>query len=88
MAVGLDAAFEDGLDEVNLPGGRFAVLHFKGPYAGLHKAYPYLYGEWLAGSGAGSGTEPRHAPCFEVYLNSPADTAPEDLLTDICMPIV
>ena len=76
-------AGEEGLEEVILTGGRFAVLHFKGPYAGLHKAYPYLYGDWLPGS----GEEPRNAPCFEVYVNNPANTAPEDLLTEICMPI-
>lgn len=77
------AAGEDGLEEVTLAGGRFAVLHFKGPYAGLPKAYLYLYGAWLSAS----GEEPRNAPSFEVYLNDPGDTAPEELLTDICMPI-
>jgi AraC family transcriptional regulator len=24
---------------------------------------------------------------FEVYLNSPMDTAPEDLVTEICLPL-
>ncbi len=77
------AAGEEGLEDIILTGGRFAVLHYKGPYAGIQKAYPYLYGDWLSTS----GEEPRNAPAFEVYLNNAGETAPEDLLTDICMPI-
>jgi len=26
-------------------------------------------------------------PSFEIYLNDPADTAPEDLLTDLFIPL-
>lgn len=83
VAVGPDAPGEEGLDEVPLPGGRFAVLQYKGPYAGLAGAWQALYGTNLPAS----GLEPRDAPCFELYLNSPVDTAPEDLLTDICVPV-
>ncbi len=46
-------------------------------------AYEWLYGEWLTQS----GREPDDAPCLEVYLNNPRDTAPADLLTDICLPL-
>ena len=73
----------DGLDEVTLPGGRHAVLLFKGPYSGLAGAYAYLYGAWLADT----RETPADSPTFEVYLNSPMDTAPQDLLTQICMPL-
>ncbi|MEL6960089.1 MAG: AraC family transcriptional regulator [Pseudomonadota bacterium] len=73
----------DGMEEVTLDGGPYAVLHFKGPYSGLAAAYQYLYGPWLAEHGA----DLRDAPSFEIYLNDPADTAPEDLLTDIYMPL-
>lgn len=70
--------------EVNqLKGGRTAVLMFKGPYAGLYEAYTYFYKTWLAQS----GEELRDAPPYELYMNSPADTAPEDLLTRICIPL-
>jgi AraC family transcriptional regulator len=72
-----------GLDEVCLPAGRCAVLHFRGPYAGLQAGYDYLYGDWLPRS----GEEPRDAPPIEVYLNTPADTAPDDLRTEICLPV-
>jgi len=58
-------------------------MHYKGPYSGLAAAYRHLYGVWLPES----GEEPSNAPPFEVYLNNPRDTAPEDLLTDVCVPL-
>ncbi|MEP4198321.1 MAG: AraC family transcriptional regulator [Aliishimia sp.] len=73
----------DGLEEVKLDGGRYAVLHFKGSYAGLGEAYGYLYGPWLASSQESL----RDAPSYEHYLNDPTDTAPPELLTDIYMPL-
>lgn len=76
-------ALETPLEEVNVSGGKTAVLRFKGPYSGLRKAYLYLYGEWLPGS----GEEARDEAPYEVYLNDPSDTAPDDLLTDICVPL-
>ncbi|MBL9075499.1 AraC family transcriptional regulator [Tabrizicola sp.] len=71
------------LEEVTLPGGRQAVLTYKGPYAGLPAAYDELFGLWLPQS----GEEPADAPSFEVYLNTPMDTAPEDLITELHLPL-
>ncbi|WFE91390.1 AraC family transcriptional regulator [Roseibium porphyridii] len=71
------------LEAVETRGGDYAVLHYKGPYADMQKAYRWLYGEWLTQS----GRVPDDAPCMEVYLNNPRDTAPADLLTDICLPL-
>lgn len=73
----------DGLEEVRLPAGRYACLRFKGHYSGLQSAYDYLFGPWLAQSGEELGD----APAIEIYLNTPADTAADDLLTDVCMPL-
>lgn len=71
------------MEEVNLPAGRYAVLSFKGPYAGLTAAYNQLLGDWLPKS-----NEPiADVPMFEIYLNTPMDTAPENLLTEICLPL-
>ncbi|MGB8813083.1 MAG: AraC family transcriptional regulator [Paracoccaceae bacterium] len=69
------------VEVVILPPGRHAVLTYKGPYAGLPAAYDHLYCNWLPTSGA----EPANSPVFEVYLNSPMDTAPEDLITELCL---
>jgi AraC family transcriptional regulator len=71
------------LEEVTLPGGRQAVLTYKGPYAGLPAAYDELFGLWLPQS----GEEPADTPAFEVYLNTPMDTAPEDLITELHLPL-
>jgi AraC family transcriptional regulator len=43
----------------------------------------WLYGSWLPQS----GREPGDAPCLEEYLNSPRDTAPTELLSDIYLPL-
>jgi AraC family transcriptional regulator len=66
-----------------LRGGPHAVLRHKGPYGELQQAYHWLYGQWLPQS----GKEAADAPVFEEYLNTPRDTAPPDLLTDICLPL-
>jgi AraC family transcriptional regulator len=77
------AAVPAGLDDVRLAAGPAAVLHFKGPYAGLQAGYDYLYGTWLPQS----GREPADAPVYEVYLNDPSDVPPEELQTDIVVPL-
>lgn len=64
-------------------GGQYAVLRHKGPYADLAATYHWLYGEWLPKS----GREAADAPAFEEYLNTPQDTAPADLLTEIYLPL-
>ncbi len=74
----------ENLEEVQLAAGRMAVMHFKGPYPGLTAAYDYLYSKWLPDS----CEELRDAPSFEVYLNDPTQTKPDDLLTDIYVPIM
>ncbi len=73
----------EGMEERSLAGGRIAVLTYKGPYAGISAAYHSLYGNWLPTS----GEEPAEAPCYELYLNNPREVAPDELLTEICLPL-
>lgn len=73
----------DGLEEMIIPAGRAGVLTYKGPYSNIKAAYDYLWGDWLGKSG---GT-PADVPAIEYYLNSPMDTKPEDLLTEIWLPL-
>ncbi len=68
---------------VAVRGGEYAVLRHKGPYSDMRAAYEWLYGTWLVQS----GREAADAPVFEEYLNSPKDTAPAELLTEICLPL-
>ncbi len=76
-------ATPDGLEDLAIPGGKTAVLTYKGPYSGIQAAYHSLFGNWLPDS----GEEPADQPSYEIYLNDPRDTAPEDLLTEICLPL-
>jgi AraC family transcriptional regulator len=66
-----------------IAGGDYAVLTHFGPYENLSGSYAKLLGQWLPRS----GRRLRSAPCFEVYFNSPENTGPEDLVTDICAPL-
>ncbi len=70
-----------GVSEI--AGGEYATLLHKGPYETLGRSYGLLLGAWLPKS----GRELRDAPCFEVYVNSPQDTPPEELLTLIHAPL-
>ena len=65
-------------------GGEYAVLRYKGHYGGLMPNYDYLYNEWLPNS----GRQLRNAPSYEEYINDPSNTPPEELLTDIFIPLV
>lgn len=78
-----DLAVPDPLEEVVIEGGESAILVMKGAYTGLQQAYEWLYGQWLPQS----GRVPADQPSYEVYLNSPMDTAPADLLTQIYVPL-
>jgi AraC family transcriptional regulator len=67
-----------------IPGGEYAVTTHFGPYDKLGETYTELLGQWLPRS----GRELRSTPCFEVYLNDPQSTEPEDLITDIYAPLL
>jgi len=64
-------------------GGEYAVTTHFGPYKKLGETYAKLFGQWLPRSGRELGD----APSFEVYLNDPNSTEPEELVTDICVPL-
>jgi AraC family transcriptional regulator len=77
----VDASFKP-VDEIGvqvIEGGPYARATHFGPYHRLGETYAKFLGQWAPRSGRGI----RAAPCFEVYLNSPESTDPEDLLTDI-----
>ncbi|CUH83527.1 AraC family transcriptional regulator [Thalassovita mediterranea] len=81
LILGPDADVPEGLEAQTYPAGRVAKLTYKGPYSNMSEAYHYLYGRWLPES----GEEAADLAPFEVYLNSPIDTAAEDLLTEVCV---
>jgi len=64
--------------------GDYACLLYRGPYSKLGDAYTRLCGGWLPDS----GREAAALPSLEFYRNSPQNTRPEDLLTEIAIPLV
>ena len=79
-----DVTADADVRPVTIAGGRYAVLLHVGPYAELHRAYTWMYREWLPGS----SVEPANRPCVEEYLNNPRTTAPAELRTEVWLPIL
>jgi AraC family transcriptional regulator len=67
-----------------IAGGRYAVLEFSGPIAGIGAAWDYLLGDWLPGSGLQLDSR----PMFEHYPVDGAYDAKTGAFTcDICVPV-
>lgn len=64
-------------------GGEYACVLVKGPYSLLHPAYRSLFSEWLPQC----GREPGNSMGFEAYYNDPTTTPPEELLSEIFIPL-
>ena len=72
-----------GVHYVEVPGGTFATTIYTGPYSGLSAAWGKLCGEWLPQSGHKGANQPP----FELYLNDPMSTPPEQLKTELYLPL-
>jgi AraC family transcriptional regulator len=83
LTVGEDVAPEGEVGVQTIPGGECAVLTHHGPYRELGQSFGWLYGVWLPAS----GREPRDAPAYTVARLTPPDTPPEQLRTDIHLPL-
>ncbi len=83
LELATDAAPPPGITLDRLSGGRFAVHTHRGPYDGIPQAYRRMRTQWLPQS----GEEADDGPDMEIYLNTPADASPGDLLTDLCIPL-
>jgi AraC family transcriptional regulator len=66
-----------------LEGGLYAMTTHIGPYEKLSTVYAQVCGQWMPAQ----GYEIPSRPSIEVYQNSPEDTEPEDLITDIHVPL-
>jgi AraC family transcriptional regulator len=71
----------DGVHELSK--GTFVHYHYVGPYDGMGKAFEDAHRQLQALG----GYRMRDAACVEVYRNDPANTPPEELITDIYLPV-
>lgn len=77
----VDAEGEVGRKTIT--GGRYAVFLHEGAYEGLQATYEGIFSAWLPGS----EEKLREEPSFEVYLNSPDQVRPDELRTEIWLPL-
>jgi AraC family transcriptional regulator len=68
---------------VTIPAGQWVVCVHRGSYESLWQPWNRMYRNWLPKS----GYQLRAASPFEVYLNRPKQTLPDELLTEIWLPI-
>jgi AraC family transcriptional regulator len=84
LTIAEHAVLPAGLGEARIAAGSYATTTHVGPYNALGDVWARLMGDWLPRSGKrlGPGTS------FEIYRNTPADVAPESLVTELYLPIV
>lgn len=66
-----------------LAGGRFAVFRHIGPYDTLWQTWDAIYGDWAPSAQPAF----RDAAPFEWYVNDASKTPPDELITDIHVPV-
>lgn len=66
-----------------IKGGKYAVFRYKGSYERLWELYDIIYGSWLLST----AYKLRDVPPLEKYINYSPKTKPENLLTEIYIPI-
>ncbi|HJQ21047.1 MAG TPA: AraC family transcriptional regulator [Gemmatimonadaceae bacterium] len=76
------ATIPTSLTEQRLPAGRYACTLHVGPYERLGDVWQRLLGEWLPASG-----KRIDGLSYELYLNMPGEVPPEQLRTEICVPV-
>lgn len=74
---------EGEISTKTLKGGKYAIFTYKGTYDVMDRVYAYIMKDWLINS----NHELRDGEIFDKYLNSKVNTATEDLLTEIHIPI-
>ena len=72
-----------GLTEIVIPAGRYAHTTHVGPYSGLGEAWGFLRLKWVPRNGESVG----HAMSYEVYRNTPMYAKPDELITDLYLPL-
>jgi AraC family transcriptional regulator len=66
-----------------IPGGKYAVFLYEGPFTSISSIYDAIFIQWLPNS----GYEIRDLPLFEKYLNNPIKNYTGKIKTEAYLPI-
>jgi len=83
ISIDTDIKIKQGVGVAKLKGGRYAVFTHKGSYESIDNTYKSIFEEWESVRGHEFADE----PILEKYLNDPEDVKPDELLTEIYIPI-
>lgn len=83
LAVGpqVSPSGEVGVQEI--AGGSYVKALHKGSFDRLINTYAWVCGQWLPEK----KREMRNLPSYEIYLNDPGQTSPEELLVEVYIPL-
>ncbi|MGB0715891.1 MAG: AraC family transcriptional regulator, partial [Phycisphaerae bacterium] len=88
LVVRPDTKVKGDIEQCEVEGGIFAVTIHHGPYERLGETYARLCAEIVDAAIGGRRFKLGLPPSIEKYLNDPRKTKPEDLQTEIWMPII
>ena len=74
---------ETSVPVVDIPGGKYAVYTYVGPYDGITDAWQEFMAKWFPGS----GLEMAEGVPVEVYKSDMSVTAPQDLVTELYLKV-
>ncbi len=83
MTVPRDTVVDGEIGKMIIPGGKYAIGHFKLDAHQYKEAWDTIYGRWLLES----YYQPDDRPCFEVYLNNPEEHPNKKSIVDIYVPV-
>ncbi len=83
VMVGRDVSPAGEIGIRDIGGDLYATTTHYGAFDGLAETYGWLGGRFMPAA----GLILRRAPAIEIYLNNPETTSPEQLLTDILLPV-
>ena len=83
ITIETDCSPEGDIQIKEVETGCYAKTTHFGPYENLSKTYNELCGQWIPAKGYVIVSK----PSVEIYLNSPEDTEPDELITDVHVPL-
>lgn len=83
ISINSNTSVAEEFSEKTILGGRYLCFLYEGDYQNLGLVYDHIFKRWILEK----EYELREQPVFEQYINNMAITPPEELLTEIFIPI-